>query len=290
MPSITRILVPVDFSPPSEGATRYAHSIARQIGCELTLLHVLEPVEFAYSPIGIPPERLNELMAGKSNAAQVELDRLLVGEPDAGAVKRLLVKGDPAEQILLCAKLQRADLIVMPTHGFDPVRRFLLGSVSSKVLHGAEIPVLTGVHFEGHDTRTFPPRHVVCGLDLGPNSARVLEWSGHLAQEFAAQLTVVHATSDIGGRAEEFIDDDWRVMLNNRVRDHIAGLRQAVVENAEVVVVVGDPHKALRDTVERLNAALLVIGRGASAEGPFGRLRAHAYAIVRASPCPVLSV
>lgn len=290
MPSITRILVPVDFSPPSEGAARYAQFIARQVGCELTLLHVLEPVEFAFSPIDIPPERLDELMAAKSRTIQGALDHFLGRESDGLTVKRLLVKGDPAEQILLCANSGRADLIVMPTHGYDPIRRFLLGSVASKVLHGAEIPVLTGVHFEEHTTGTFPPRHIVCGLDLGPNSARVLKSARHLAEEFAAQLTVVHATPDIGGRAGDFINADWRVMLNNRVREQIDSLQQAAVEKVEVVVADGDPHKALRDTVQRVNAGLLVIGRGASAEGPFGRLRAHAYAIVRDSPCPVLSV
>jgi len=40
------------------------------------------------------------------------------------------------------ANSEGADLIVMPTHGYDPIRRFLLGSVASKALHGASIPVL----------------------------------------------------------------------------------------------------------------------------------------------------
>ncbi|MBK5295213.1 MAG: universal stress protein [Acidobacteriia bacterium] len=290
MPSITRILVPVDFSPPAEGAARYAQSIARHIGCKLTLLHVLEPSAFAFSPVEVSAERMGELMAGRSRAAQAELNRLPDGQMNGDSVKRLLVRGDPAEQILLCALSEKADLIVMPTHGYDPIRRFLLGSVASKVLHGANIPMLTGVHFEEHATGTFPPRHIVCGLDLGPHSAPVLEWAWHMAQEFTAPLTVVHATSDIGGRTEDFIHPDWRAMLNNRVREQIASLQQAAVEKADVVVAAGDPHKVLSDTVERMKADLLVIGRGASAAGPFGRLRAHAYAIVRASPCPVLSV
>ncbi len=290
MPLIARVLAPVDFSAPAEGAAQYAQAIARQVGCELTLLHVLEAAAFAFSPMEVPPERLNELMMGRSRAARGELERLSAGQLGSGFVKNLLVKGDPAEQILLCAKSEKADLIVMPTHGYDPVRRFLLGSVTSKVLHGADIPVLTGVHFEEYSAGIFPPRHILCGLDLGPNSARVLEWAGRLAQEFTAQLTVVHATPDVGGHAGESTHSDWRTTLNNRVRETIAGLQQAGSGQSEVVVAVGDPHKALRDTIDRANAGLLVIGRGASAEGPFGRLRAHAYAIIRASPCPVLSV
>jgi nucleotide-binding universal stress UspA family protein len=255
----------------------------------VTLLHVLEPIAFSFSPIEVPRERLNELMAGRSRAAEGELDRL-AARLDAGSDKRLLVTGNPAEQILLCAKSERTDVIVLPTHGYDPVRRFLLGSIASKVLYGADIPVLTSVHFEEHASSTVPPRHIICGLDLGPNSTRVLEWAGHLAQEFDAPLTVVHATPHIGRRAGDSIDADWRVILNNRVREQIASLQYAAGEKVEIVVADGDPHKALRDTVQRLNAGLLVIGRGACAEGLFGRLRAHAHAIVRSSPCPVLSV
>ncbi len=290
MPSISRILVPVDFSAPSEGAAQYAQSFARQVGCELTLLHVLELVEFSLSPIELSPERLDQIMAGRSRAAQGELDHFASRELDGGGAKRLIVTGDPGEQILLRANSEGADLIVMPTHGYDPIRRFLLGSVAMKVLHGAESPVLTGVHFGEHTTVAFPPCHIVCGLDLGPHSARVLEWAWHLAQEFAARLTVVHATAHIGGNVGDSLNPEWRVMLQNRVREQIASLLQDALAEAEVVVVDGDPHKALRDTVQRVDAGLLVIGRGASAEGPFGRLRAQAYAIVRSSPCPVLSV
>ena len=51
MSMMNRILAPVDFSPSSAGATRYARSLAMHLGCELTLVHVLELTQFEYSPI-----------------------------------------------------------------------------------------------------------------------------------------------------------------------------------------------------------------------------------------------
>ena len=66
MSSIAKILAPVDFSPPSEGAVRLAQALIAPLGCNLTLLHVLEPTEFQYSPIQIPPERLDELLTRRS--------------------------------------------------------------------------------------------------------------------------------------------------------------------------------------------------------------------------------
>jgi len=290
MSSMNRILAPVDFSPSSAGATRYARSLAMHLGCELTLVHVLEITQFEFSPIQVTPERLDELMEERTRTAQGELERFPDRESGGPKTHRLILKGDPAEQILACAQSEKADLIVMPTHGYDPIRRFLLGSVASKVLHGANVPVMTGTHFEESANLVVRPRHIACGLDLGPSSARVLELAARMAQAFAAQLTVVHATADHGESAGDLMHPDWLVQMNNRVGEQVAQLQRAAMEKAKVLVATGDPHKALRDSVQRLNADLLVIGRGASAAGPFGRLRAHAYAIIRSSPCPVVSV
>ena len=287
---MNRILAPVDFSAPSAGATRYARSLAMHLGCELTLVHVLELTAFEYSPIQATPERLDELMEERTRTAQGELERFPERESGSPKTHRLILKGDTAEQILVCAQSAKADLIVMPTHGYDPIRRFLLGSVASKVLHGANVPVITGAHFEENTNLSVQPRHIVCGLDLGPCSARVLKWATQLAHAFAAQLTVVHATPDLGESAGDSIHPDWLVQMNSRVQEQVAHLQHAATDKAQVLVATGDPHKALSNAVQRLNADLLVIGRGASAAGPFGRLRAHAYAIIRSSPCPVVSV
>jgi nucleotide-binding universal stress UspA family protein len=66
-------------------------------------------------------------------------------------------------------------------------------------------------------------------------------------------------------------------------------LQQRFGTEAELVVEAGDPPKVICEMAQRQPAGLLVIGRG-SAAGVFGRLRANAYAIIRQSPCPVVSV
>ncbi len=289
MPSVTRILVPVDFSEPSAAAARYAQALARKVKGELILLHVLAVPQFSYLPITVTEDRIDELTTGRSRQAHEALLQFVTG--DAGVpVKRFVATGDPTVEILQHSASEEVDLIVMPTHGFDPVRRFLLGSVALKVLHGAEVPVLTGVNFEAYGAEIFPPGYIVCGIDLGPGSERVLEWAAEVARKLGAPLTVVHAIPDIEGIVGDLSNPNWRLTLENRIRTRIAGLLEAANAKAEILVVTGDPHNALGETASRLKAGLVVIGRGATAEGPFGRLRAHAYAIVRASPCPVLSV
>jgi len=58
---------------------------------------------------------------------------------------------------------------------------------------------------------------------------------------------------------------------------------------APLCVAVGDVAGAVREEAERHNSDLLIIGRGAL-HGTMGRLRTHAYGIIRHAPCPVLSV
>ena len=57
-----------------------------------------------------------------------------------------MLVGTPAEEIARFARQHGADLIVMGTHGYGPVRRFLLGSVADRVVREASCPVLLFPH------------------------------------------------------------------------------------------------------------------------------------------------
>jgi nucleotide-binding universal stress UspA family protein len=77
--------------------------------------------------------------------------------------------------------------------------------------------------------------------------------------------------------------------MSKSAKEEIARLQQELGVSAEVHVTIGDVPATAADTAERLKADLLVIGRGHHA-GVLGRLRTHAYAIIRESPCAVVSV
>jgi len=95
---------------------------------------------------------------------------------------------------------------VMPTHGYGPFRRFILGSVTAKVLHDAECPVWTGVHLEASSTQTVHFRQVTVALDLGPQSERTLMWASRFAKDSGAKLALVHAMPAFDGQAGEYFD------------------------------------------------------------------------------------
>jgi nucleotide-binding universal stress UspA family protein len=272
MRSVSSILVPIDFSERSAPAARYARSLAAQFNSRIVLLHVLTPIQLEFGASDITGYMLGELYQNRSQRAVQELDAFLADELSGSAVERLVVEGDPARSIVETAH-DRSGIILMPTHGYGPFRRFILGSVAAKVLHDADCPVWTGVHLEDAPAAAAAPRRVLCAVDLGPQSSKTLCWAAGLAAEFGAQLMLLHVTL---GAADAS-------------REELVRLQSFVHVEAEIRVESGDAPSAICAAASGWNADVLVIGRG-SAAGVFGRLRANAYTIIRQSPCPVVSV
>ncbi|MGE0406192.1 MAG: universal stress protein [Candidatus Korobacteraceae bacterium] len=285
---IRRILVPVDFSARSVAAAEYASSMAAQLGAELKIVHVLPPLEYEYSMVEPVRERQGEIGSERAKRVREELENIPPKLHPGVNLERLLVEGDPSTEIVNLTKSERADLVVMPTSGKGSIRRFLLGSVVSKVLHDTECPVWTGVHLES-PTGPFELKHLVCAVDFGPHSHAVLSAALGLAKHFGARVTLVYATPHLGFEAADFFDESWRLEMTRMAREQLRKLADDVGGGAELIVEAGDPDKVVSETAKRVHADLVVIGRGAIASG-LGRLRANAYAIIRRSPCAVLSI
>jgi nucleotide-binding universal stress UspA family protein len=289
MGSLSKIVLPVDFSERSVGAARYAKALAGHFGSELILLHVLMPPQYEFGALDIGGSMLAELYRNQASQASREMEALVSAELPGVNARRVVLEGDPARCIVDFAQAEQADLILMPTHGYGPFRRFILGSNTAKVLHDADCPVWTGVHLEDAPAAIpLPLRSVLCAVDLGPQSSKTLCWAALLAREFGAPLTLLHVTTcepDYGDDSEV----NWRVDVREAARAELQRLTGFVRVEAECVVEGGEPSKVICAAAARMGAGLVVIGRG-SAAGVFGRLRTHAYAIIRESPSPVVSV
>lgn len=144
-----RILVTTDFSETSLAALPIAAELASHFGAELLVVHVL-PVDTP-TPWDIPPYAdfgLASLPLPEYEAqVRREVDRRLsavVSQRAQGVKARGLVgRGDAASEIGRLAAEERADLIVLATHGWAGWRHLVFGSVAEKVLRDAPCPVLS---------------------------------------------------------------------------------------------------------------------------------------------------
>jgi nucleotide-binding universal stress UspA family protein len=141
----TRILIPTDFSPPSDAALAHGRVLARSLGASLHVLHVVED-QLVTGPFGaevyVPntPGTLTRLL----DEARVRLDASLTADDRARLrVSSDVIVGTAARTIVEYAADNGYDLIVMGTHGRSGVAHLLMGSVAEHVVRSAPCAVLT---------------------------------------------------------------------------------------------------------------------------------------------------
>jgi nucleotide-binding universal stress UspA family protein len=276
--TIKKILFPTDFSESCVGAARYAEALAGRFDAGLMLLHVVGMGEHALAEELLP-------------ARKTRLDQFLADELKYFTVGRMCVAGDPAQTIVETARLWQPDLVMIPTHGLGFFRRHLLGSVTAKVLHDLDCPIWTGIHSEKAPTlEEIVCRRVLCAIDLGERSRKVIEWAKEMAAEYDAELGIIYATLGVEAAAVgTYIDEEFQRTLIAEARTRIEKLQAETGTDAAIYINAGDPARVVSCGAKDFNADLVVIGRH-GAEGVAGFLRHNAYSILRTSPCPVISI
>lgn len=138
---VRHILVGVDGSSHSRNATRFAHDLAQQTGAKVTLMFVLE------QPRLVPLGPFDAFAIGRNRRTPEELDRVrgvldeFAADLPGATVEKDVELGDPAEVLADQAERRHADLLVVGARGLGPGPRWLLGSVSDKLVHHAKCAV-----------------------------------------------------------------------------------------------------------------------------------------------------
>ncbi len=140
--TISRILLPTDFTGASEAAAEYALMLARQNRARLYVLHVVDTSHEA-AGFYLPHLSFEKLDKDLKTAASEMLDkfcsRMFKGYRN---VERRVLAGEPYREILKVVKGGHVDLIVMGTLGKEGIDRFLFGSTTERVMRRAKCPVL----------------------------------------------------------------------------------------------------------------------------------------------------
>jgi nucleotide-binding universal stress UspA family protein len=291
-----KVLFPVDYSPSCTAMVPYVKDMTRHFSADLALVHAyaLRPVfanhdidgvlvysDLAYADPKIAEEtraieeqRLSEFAAKMFRGQQADL---VTEEGEAGGVIQRILKH------------QGADLVMMPTRGCGPVRRFLLGSVTAKVLHdvSAAVWTSTGTTIEAH-APSVPYKSIVCALDETEESEAILRAAAAMAKSYQANLSLVHVL-EMPPATPEMDFGMYRKDLIDAGHLHMQGLKNKLNLDVPDVVIDAGIRDGVHDEIVRRKADLLVVGRGHD-QGIVSRVWSRLYSIVRDSPCPVLSI
>lgn len=287
------VLAPVDFSEKSVAAVEQAAGLARHFGSRLVIVHVLPPVAHELRDFS---ERGREAMTHVQREQCAQADKMLAGivrqtvAPEL--VERVVLEGDPAARITQLATDRDVSLVVMPTHGRGRFRRLLMGSVTAKVLHDVECPVLTGVHLEDPvDFRAAPYVRVACavGLRAGSHSERVLRWAAEFAESMSAPLELIHVSPELAMQGDEWLPQEMIAELEKSAGQELAELVRKVDCECRMHYSGTRVRDYVRDVVTETGCEALVVGRSES-DAVFRIANDNAFGLIRSSPCPVISV
>jgi hypothetical protein len=117
----------------------------------------------------------------------------------------------------------------------------------------------------------------------------VLSWASGLAAALCIRLLVIHAAAPVDPMVADVSASDPRKELINQARMEIERIMRELQIEADLEIGSGSVSELVYSHAARFAADLLVIGRN-DVKGIAGRLRPHAYAIIRDSLCPVISV
>ncbi len=286
-----RIVVGVDGSPGAQRALEWAIAEGRARGAGVAAMlaygYYGRPFEVQARTTGRDPEELE----AAARAVLKQAVANLAPAPAPGAVVELVSDGEPVDALL--DEASSDDMLVVGARGLGPVRRLLLGSVSSHCTRHASCPtVIVRERVDGADGAS-PPRPVVVGIDGSPESVTALRWSAEHARCHRLPLEVLHAWS-LADTQPDRVDDLFHV---TEQRDHhrleIERLVDGTIDAGQrrhvtLRFLEGNPVALLLEAAER--ASLLVVGsRG---QGGVARLLlgSTSAACLQHAPCTVAVV
>ena len=266
---IRHILVPTDFSSPSEAAAQLGHAIARRHGGKLTLLHVSE-----FPGLAIPaPEpfylshplwpRLWEL---EKDRIQGDLETLRDKLASSGAEIDTVVayeRGDTVAGVLAAAREHAVDLITMGAHGADLAPRSMFGSVAARVSRQAPCPVLITRSQPALEQATVGAfQRILVAVDYSPVSLSLVECALQVATD-NAEIVVLHVWQQLPLLSA----NDEAAAVTEQIRaaeaQRMEALMDRVPQSSQTVsgyIEIGSPADRILAQAQERGTDLLVVG------------------------------
>jgi nucleotide-binding universal stress UspA family protein len=199
------------------------------------------------------------------------------------------------------ARESGADLVVMGTHGASGFEKLFLGSITEKVLHQIDVPLLAvtrpaGTAVPGAERAAAPRfRTILLAVDFDAGTPATAEHALALAQRYGARLLVLHvypppSTFHATAAATRVMDDD---LARHAGQHELGKLVPASVRDTvptEFLALKGDPFEVIDRVVRERGADLVVMGARSRGLAGLGWLGCTCHKVIRAGASPVLAV
>ena len=260
-----RILAPLDGSPMGDRVLPYVRNLGKKFNAKVELFRVFDPEPAFFYPDPFEFKDRHEasehhredIMTAMGTAktdlesAGVAATAVLHGPEEAGidGEKVAHTYGTVAEHIVLESEKDDDTLIVMSTHGRSGAGRWVLGSVTDKVLHAVKTPLMI-IRAGGNDSVLDGTMgHIIVPLDGSALAETILPHAVALAKAMDAKMCLVRVITD------DKVDADERSQMERLVD----GVRAEGVTSVEEVVLHGDPATVIVDLTHDYPDALVAM-------------------------------
>jgi nucleotide-binding universal stress UspA family protein len=237
------IAVATDFSDTASSVLRYAQAVARMYQSTLVLVHVIDPLAYAF-PDGAP-----SFLAANLSAAE-ELKRIEEDTREQGIpVHSVIESGIVCERILEAVNDHHADLLVLGTRAKTEAGRVALGTVARQLLAKSRCPIMT-VSPAAAESLPWAGcwRRVLAATDFSPASITALQCAHQIALR---QLILLHVSECKAG--------DDRSLCQEKLR-FLAPFNESHTVPVEHFVVPGDPSELIAEYARKFGIDLVVLG------------------------------
>jgi nucleotide-binding universal stress UspA family protein len=261
-----RILCATDLSDYSNQGIAYGITLAREFEARLYLCHVthLPPVIIHDAAFVYPPDTLEAI----NTDAQRKITAIMEGQ--SLDWRPLVVSGPISDKISEVVAEKKIDLAIATTHGRTGLRRLFLGSVTESLMRTIPCPLLI---VNPPDTNITQPlsrkiefRNILVGCDFSTDSDSAVRYGLSLAQEFEAELHLVHVIEPVVYKEEIKPEGPEREVKRHLAAQLAQELRQLVPAEAHnwcevhTMCVAGRPHEELTKYAALNAIDLIVLG------------------------------
>jgi nucleotide-binding universal stress UspA family protein len=294
MLEIKLILCPIDFSEFSERAYHHALSLAEHYQAKVVVQHVVELWRHPSASFAASGGLYEEFCQALRESGEEQLRQFAKNHTHDEIKPELVVhEGTAPDSILSFAQAQKADLIVMGTHGRRGFDHLMLGSVTDRVMRRAPCPVLV-VRKPPHDSMAAGKEwHYVHRLnrilfcaDFSKNSERALKYAISATAEYDAELTLLHVLEEVPSLAKT----EEAIAVATEQLDKLIPPEVRRTRKIKTAVRIGKPYWEIIQLALEAETDLVTMGvrgRGALDLAVFG---STTYRVMQLGPCPVLAV
>ncbi len=291
----SRILCTTDLTDYSNQSISYGISIAKLFDARLYICHVAED---PYMTSMHGPKSIDVIDDQKKIMDKVRRQmEEFMGDTDV-RWEPVIATGHAPDTIAEIARDKGINMVIIATHDQAGIKRFLLGSVTESLMRMVNTPllVLRGL-IKDEIKEEFSPRRILVGCDFSEDAKLALEHGLSYAQEFQAELHLVHVTVPpvFNMYPGPYIEptEQPSEQLNN---EFLGKLQELLPEEAEywctpkTVILTGRPQDELNEYARANDIDLIVLGtRGIGMVETFF-IGSTTDRLIRQAPCPVLSV